>query len=318
MLDFSDIKVILKEETDSKGIYEISPIVKGFGNTLVNPLRRILLSSIAGTGITSIRIEGVDHEYSTIEGIREDVVEIILNLKKIRFKMLAGEKQVVTLEFSGKGEIKASDIKLNENLEIVDDSIVIANSSDSKLKLKIDITVEKGVGYRSADDELRTEVGRIPVGCDFSPVKLVSMKVGKARKGQDLNWDSVLITIETDGSVEPRETLIDSAKVLQQYAGRIMAAMGIAQEEIEELEEKSEEIEIVEEEEASTEVMDWKIEDLEISKRAKTALLNAGYVTIKDITELTEEELKGIRGLGVKSLEEVVAVLDGFGVKLAD
>lgn len=317
MLDFSDIKVVLKEENKNKGIYEIAPIVKGYGNTLVNPLRRILLSSIEGVGITSVKIEGVDHEYTTIEGIKEDVVEIILNLKNIKFKMLSGETQVLKLSFSGKGTVKASDIKLNQNIEIVDDSVVIANSSSDKLKLEMDIVVEKGIGYKDADEGLRNEVGRIPVACDFSPVKLVNMEVGKARKGQDMHWDSVLVTIETDGSVEPREALIHSAKILQQFSGKIMMALGIAQEEVKELEEES--IKISEEVNKTdeTEVMGWNIEDLEVSKRTKTALLNAGYANIRDLASLTQDELKSIRGLGTKSYGEISEILTSYGVNLA-
>lgn len=318
MLDFSDIKVVIKKEDDNSGVYEIAPILKGFGNTLVNPLRRVLLSSMEGCGITSIKVKGADHEYSTLEGVKEDLVEIILNLKKIKFKIISGESHVCKIKFTGKGVVKASDIQVDQNVEVLNKEVEIANISSEKGTFEMEMTVEKGTGYRDVDESLRNEIGRIPLSCDFSPIKLVNMEVGKARKGQDLHWDSVIITIETDGSIKPREALIESATTLQSFAGKIMVSLGIAKEDVEKMAEESLKIDEVEESTNENEILSWNIEDLEVSKRTKTALLNAGYTNIKALSVLNMSELRGIRGLGSKSLSEIVALLESYSIKLAE
>ncbi|MBD3329044.1 DNA-directed RNA polymerase subunit alpha [Candidatus Dojkabacteria bacterium] len=320
MIDLNDIKVETKEETENHGVYVVAPLPRGYGHTLVNPLRRVLLSSLEGSGITSVKIDGIKHEYSTIEGVREDVLEILLNLKALKFKCTSDEPQVCYIEAKGKTEVAAGDIKITQSVQLVDKDAPIANLTDKSSELKMEIVIEKGVGYRDSDENQRSEVGRIPLDADFSPVEKVKFEVGKARKGQETELDSVTMEITTDGSISPKDALLESAKILQEYSGKVMVALGMSKLEVEELADESSEIieEVSEEEDTDEEeeVLDWKIEDQAISKRAKTALLNAGYETLGELVELSEKELKKLSGFGAKSLSEVVMLLEEYGIKL--
>lgn len=333
MLDFNEIKVEIVEEKGNSGIYTISPLPRGYGHTLVSSLRRILLSSLKGSGITSVKIKGVEHEYSTLEGVKEDVLEILLNLKAVKFKSSSDEPQVCYLEGDGKTTLKAGDIKLTESVEVADKDLEIVTLTDKGASFSAEIVVESGVGYKEANEEERSEVGRIPMDCDFTPIVKVNPVVGATRKGEETQLDSVTVEIETDGSVEPKQALIDASKILQEFAGKVMVALGIAEAEVNELAElstkieepvsgdtlegeASESTELPSEEES--EVMTWKIEDLAISKRSKTALENAGIETIGDLVKLREKEVQEVPGIGAKSVSEIEAMLDSYNLSFKE
>ncbi|HEQ65241.1 MAG TPA: hypothetical protein ENN64_00220 [bacterium] len=185
----------------------------------------------------------------------------------------------------------------------------------------MEIIVESGVGYRDADDDKRSEIDRIPLDADFTPVKKVMIEVGKARKGQETELDSVLIQIETDGSISPKDALLESVKMIQVFAGKVMVALGMSELEVEELEEESSDMpEIIEEEDSieENEVYTWRIEDLPISKRAKTALLNGSYEIVGDLVGVTEKDLQKLPGFGAKSLSEVLSLLNEYGITLTE
>ncbi|KKR05666.1 MAG: DNA-directed RNA polymerase alpha chain [candidate division WS6 bacterium GW2011_GWF2_39_15] len=318
MLSFEDITVKVVEEEGNAGKYEISPLPKGYGHTLVNSLRRILLSSLGGSAITSVRIKGVEHEYSAVKGIKEDVVEIVLNLKQIRFKVSADEPQICKLQASGKGIVTAKDISVAAGVEVTNPEIVIANLTDDKASLVMEIVVEKGVGYREADDESRSEVGRIPVDADFSPIKSVNFEVTDARKGQMTNLDAVKISIETDGSIAPKQALLDSAKILQDFSGKVMVALGVSKKEVEQ---RAEELNTIPEVTPETavvedEVSSWKVEDLPISKRSKSGLLAGGFQTVGDLSHAKVADLLELPGFGNKSLNEVVELMKQYGIEI--
>jgi len=318
MITFEDIAVKVKEEDKVSGTYEISPLPKGYGNTLANSLRRILLSSLAGTAVTSVRIKGVEHEYSTLSGVKEDVIEILLNIKQLKFKISSDEPQVCRLEAKGKTVVTAKDLSLGAGVEVATPDIEIATLTDTKASLTMELIVEKGVGYVEAGDDDRSEVGRIPLDADFSPVKMVSFDVGDARKGQKTNLDSVNIKIVTDGSIEPKQALLDSVKILQDFSGKVMVALGVSKKEVEELEEKANTVTVVAEEAGTVEdeISSWKIEDLPISKRSKSGLLSGNFKTVGDLSKAKVADLLDLPGFGNKSLNEVVELMGQYGIEI--
>jgi DNA-directed RNA polymerase subunit alpha len=314
---FKDIKVVIKDEEDNYGLFEISPLPRGYGHTLGNALRRVLYSSLPGSGVTSVKVKGAKHEYSTIKGVKEDVLNIILNLKQLKFNVSSDEPQTCKIKAKGETEITSDDIELPGDVEVASEETHIATLTDSSAELDIEFVVEKGIGYRDVKDVDRPEVGVIPVDCDFAPIERVSLSVEKARKGQQTNLDSVLIGVYTDGSIEPKEALLESAKIIQEFAGKVMIAMGMAKKEVEQLAEVATEVEVEEEqEEEENEVHGWKIEDLPVSKRSKTGLLSGGYKTVGDLREATPSDLLNLQGFGNKSLNEVVELLNEYGVNI--
>lgn len=314
---FKDIKVVIKAEEGNSGIYEISPLPRGYGHTLGNALRRILYSSLRGSGITSIKVKGAKHEYSVIEGVREDLTSIILNLKQIKFRVDSEDVKVGKISVTGKKVVKASDIELEAGVVVTTPDVVIANLTDASSALDIEITIESGIGYRDARNIDRAEVGIIPLDCDFTPIEKVSMSVEQARKGQETDLDAVVISIETDGSIAPKDALVESAKILQEFAGKVMIAMGISKKEVEERAEEINQVEIVEEVvEEYDEANDLRIEDLPISKRSKTGLLAGNYKTLGDLKSVTVDDLLSLSGFGNKSLNEVVELLNQYGINI--
>lgn len=317
---FNDIKVKIVKEEGNEGLYEIGPLPKGYGHTLGNALRRILYSSLEGAGITSVKIKGIKHEYSTLPGVKEDVLSMLLNLKNIKFKVDSDEPQICKLDVKGKKIVKASDIETTGVVEVTTPDVEIANISDDSGSLSMEIVVEKGVGYLDNKDAERKEAGRIPLDADFSPVKRVSLLVERARKGQETDLDAVIIGIETDGSIAPKQALLDSAKTMQEFAGKVMIALGISKKEVEERAEEVNKIEIEEIEEGNEtdEIGNWKVEDLPISKRSKTGLLAGGYNTLKDLRGVTTTQLLSLPGFGNKSLNEVVDLLAQYEIEIVN
>ena len=314
---FKDIKVTIKAEEGNTGLYEISPLPRGYGHTLGNALRRILYSSLRGSGITSIKVKGAKHEYSTIEGVKEDLTTIILNLKQVKFRVDSEDAKTCKISPKGKGVVKASDIEVEAGVVIATPDIVIAHLTDESAVLEIELTVESGIGYRDARNTDREEVGIIPMDCDFTPIEKVSMSVEQARKGQETDLDAVLIQVETDGSITPKDALLESAKILQEFSGKVMIAMGISKKEVEERVEEINQVEVVEEvAEEYDEVSDLRIEELPISKRSKTGLLSGGYKTLGDLKSVTVDDLLSLSGFGNKSLNEVVELLNQYGINI--
>jgi DNA-directed RNA polymerase subunit alpha len=315
---FKDIKVTIKEEKDNYGLFEVSPLPRGYGHTLGNSLRRILYSSLKGTGVTAVQIKGVDHEYSTIDGVKETVVDIILNLKEVKFNTEIDEVFECKLEGKGKKTLTAGDIETVADLEVVNKDLVIADLTDSSSEISMKIVVESGVGYKRIEETEREQVGLIPIDCDFTPIERVSLSVEQARKGQETDLDAVLLGVTTDGSISPEDALIESSKILQEFAGKVMIAMGMSEKEVVELEEEVNKVEEIEEEakEEEDEVGSWKIEDLPISKRSKTALLSGEFKTVGDLRETTATELLNLPGFGNKSLNEVLELLSEYGINI--
>jgi DNA-directed RNA polymerase subunit alpha len=287
--------------------FVVEPLEPGFGYTLGNTLRRTLLSRIPGAAITSVRIEGVQHEFSTISGVVEDVVDIILNLKGVVLRVDAEEPQTMYLSAKGKGDTTAGDLKVPAGVEVVNTDHHIASLSSSG-KLEIEMTVERGVGYRSSDKNAKGEaIGIIPIDSVFSPVRKVSYAVESTQVGQMTNFDKLVIDVETDGSIDPQEAISSAGKTLGELMG-LFADVG---------EGIGLELGDVVTAESGSPDLDLPIEALDLSERPRNCLRRAQVETVGELVQKTEEDLLNITNFGQKSLEEVVAKLDELGLSLS-
>tara|TARA_Y100000310_G_scaffold345182_1_gene462433 strand:- start:2884 stop:3864 length:981 start_codon:yes stop_codon:yes gene_type:complete len=313
-------KIILEEQT--KGVFEIEGLYPGYGHTLGNSLRRIILSSLPGAAVTSVKIEDVDHEFSTIRGIKEDVLNITLNLKKIRFKMLTDETQTATLSANGEGEVYAKDIKLPGQVEISNPDTYIAKITDKNTKLNIEIKINKGIGYMPKEmlSKDKVEIGTIAIDAIFTPVRRVNYEVENMRVGNRTDFNRLKITIETDGTLTAKEALEKSIEIMVQ---QLKAVIGFKEEEPENfsdelITEKMKE-EIAQEAEAAqpdSDVLKNRVEDLNLSVRTMKALAAASIRTIGGLARKSEDDLLSIEGLGAKGITEIKRVLSNFGLTL--
>jgi DNA-directed RNA polymerase subunit alpha len=294
----------IKDHNDTSATFAVEPLHTGYGMTLGNSLRRVLLSSIAGAAVTGFRVEGISHEFTTVKGIKEDVVAIMLNLKGIRFRVFSDEPQTLRLNKKGKGVVKAKDFEKNAEVEIVNPDQVIATIDDDKSSLALEILVETGRGYRALDE---TGSGKkisdmIMLDALFTPVLRVRYKVENTRVGQITDLDKLLITIDTDGSISPRDAFEEAAAILvNQYTAlagqtRVEVASPLTAAEGENG--------VMDEGEEPAELM-TSIEDLNLSARTTNALINNDIHTIKDLLSLSEAELRDLKGFGNKALDEV-------------
>jgi DNA-directed RNA polymerase subunit alpha len=288
--------------------FVVEPLEKGLGITLGNSLRRVLLSSLPGAAVTSVKIDGVLHEFSTIPGVVEDVTDIILNLKMLALKVHSDEPQVIYLEASGEGEVTAGDIQLNSDVEILNPELHIA-TLDTGAKLSMEIAVEKGRGYRPSEKNRKEEhvIGVIPVDSIFSPIQKVNYTVSDTRVGQITDYDRLVLELWTDGTIHPDEAVSLSAKILSDHFKLFIG-----------LTEKIGDVEIMveKEEEERDKILDMSIEELDFSVRSYNCLKRAGINTVGELIQKTEEEMMKVRNLGKKSLEEVDDKLKSLGLSL--
>ncbi len=291
---------------ENRSRFIVDPLEPGFGYTLGNTLRRTLLSRIPGAAITSVRIDGVQHEFATMEGTVEDVVDLILNLKQVVLRVESEEPQTLYLSARGKQDLSAGDLKVPAGVEVVDPDVHLATLSTSG-RIEAEITVERGVGYRSADRNKKSDtIGVIPIDAIFSPLRNVAYKVESTQVGQMTNFDKLILDVETDGSVSPSEAMSSAGKTLRELLGLFAdMAEGIGLE-----------LGDVVAAESSSPDLDLPIEALDLSERPRNCLRRAQVHTVGELVEKTEEELLNITNFGQKSLEEVAAKLDELGLSL--
>jgi len=295
--------VHVDDHSDTSATFAIEPLHTGYGMTLGNSLRRVLLSSIAGAAVTAFKIEGGTHEFTTIPHVKEDVVDIMLNLKSVRFRIFGDEQQTLRISKSGKGVVTAKDITTNADVEIVNPGQVIATLDDPKAKFVADIVVETGRGYRTIEEGAnRKHSDMIAIDAIFTPVHRVRYKVENTRVGQMTDLDKLLITIDTDGSISPRDAFEEAAAILvNQYtalAGQTRVETGSSQSA------GSDDVEGAEDGDEPPELM-TSIEDLNLSARTTNALVNNDIHTLKDLFSLSDTELRDLKGFGNKALDEV-------------
>ncbi len=291
---------------ENRSRFIVDPLEPGFGYTLGNTLRRTLLSRIPGAAITSVRIDGVQHEFATMDGIVEDVVDLILNLKQVVLRIDSEEPQTLYLSAKGKQDLTAGDLKVPAGVEVVDPDTHLATLSSSG-RIEAEITVERGVGYRSADRNKKSDtIGVIPIDAIFSPLRNVAYKVESTQVGQMTNFDKLILDVETDGSLAPSEAMSSAGKTLRELLGLFAdVADGIGLE-----------LGDVVAAESTSPDLDLPIEALDLSERPRNCLRRAQVHTVGELVEKTEEELLNITNFGQKSLEEVAAKLDELGLSL--
>lgn len=301
------IECVEKDASANYGKFVIEPLERGYGTTLGNSLRRVLLSSLPGAAVTSIKIDGVLHEFSTIPNVVEDTTEIILNIKHLILNYRGNERKILRLEQYGPKEVKASDIEPDAEVEILTPDLHIA-TLDKGGKLIMEMTVERGRGYVPADQQPNKSddiVGLIPIDSIYTPVRRVNYTVENARVGKRTDYDSLTLEVWTNGSISPEEAISLSAQILIEYL-KLFTEINDTFAEVEILVEK--------EEEKKDKVLEMSIEELELSVRASNGLKRANINTVGDLIEKTREEMSKIRNLGQKSLEEIERKLKELGL----
>lgn len=321
---------VIREE-DNTGVYEIDGLYPGYGHTLGNSLRRIILSSLPGSAITSVKIDGAEHEFSTIDGVKEDVVTILLNLKKVRIKMLTDEPQTLTLKAKGIGDVSAKDIEIPGQVEIVNGDQHIASLTTKGSALTIEMRVEKGIGYIPKEilEKDRVDIGTIALDAIFAPIKRVNYEVENMRVGDRTDFNRLRISVETDGIVAPREALEKSIEIM---INQLKAIVGFQEESMEDIKEavRKEALaaqadaaaaaakERMGRDELDTEVLKTRIEELGLSSRTMNALAGANIRTVGGLVRKKAEDILAIEGMGEKGLEEIKTELQGLGLGLRD
>ena len=298
----------LKEEktTDNSAQFTVEPLYPGYGMTLGNSIRRVLLSSLAGSAITAVKIEGVSHEFSTISGVREDIIEIILNLKQVRFINPNEEPTILTLKKVG-GVVTAGDIASVNGVEVVNPKLVIANLDNAKSKLEMEIVVEQGRGYVPVESQSgeKLPIGMIAIDAIYTPIRRVRYNVQNTRVGQMTNLDKLVLEVETDGTITPREAVMQAAEVLvghfQVLAGHDVVSVGSGGI-------------MTASERAEADMAQIGVDEVNFSPRTANALMNNDIKTIKDLMDLSPADLKELKGFGAKAQEEVIDKLAELGV----
>ena len=313
-------------EEGNSGVYEISGLYAGYGHTLGNSLRRIILSSIPVAGITSVKIEGVPHEFSKINSIKEDVITILLNLKKVRFKMNTDEPQTAKISASGIANVTAKDIDAPSQLEIMNKKEHIATLTSKEAKLNIEFTVEKGLGYVSREELKKDKVGigTIVLDAVFTPIKKVNYEVENMRVGDRTDYNRLRISVETDGSITPAEAVEKSIETMIHHLKAIIGFQEKEEVKIESVsgakkekrEETEENISVKEMEGGDKEVLKTRVQDLELSARTFNALETAGIRTLGGLVKKKEADLMEIEGAGKKVVQEIKRALGNYGLIL--
>jgi len=297
------------EKNKNKAIFEIQGLYPGYGVTIGNSLRRVLLSSLPGVAVTEVKIKGVSHEFSTVSGVLEDVIMLILNLKKLRFKIHEGESHRVHLNVTGEKEVKGSDFKLFSQIELVNPETHIATLTDKKTEFDVEIQIEKGIGYVPKDQvrKGKAEIGSITLDAIFTPIKNVNFQVENMRVGDRTDFDKLSIEIETDGTLTPEQAFYDACDILLKHFNIIMEGKNGGQA-------KEEAGAASEEKESDSSKM--SVEELDVSTRTLNALLDNNIKTVGGLLRKNEKTLSELEGMGDKAITEIKKALKKIGSEL--
>lgn len=311
MIEFEkpNIECLEVDDTNNYAKFVCEPLERGYGVTIGNSLRRILLSSLPGCAITSVKIEGVLHEFSTIPNVVEDVPEIIVNLKNVRLKFDGNEEKILRIDFKSEGEVTAADIITDGTVEILNPELHIATVAKGG-NLKIEMTADRGRGYNSSDKNKKPnqDISVLPIDSIYTPVKKVNYQVENTRVGQMVDYDKLVIEVWTDGSLKAHEALSLAAKVM---TGHLELFIDLSEAT------KNTQVMIEKEESKKEKVLEMSIEELELSVRSFNCLKRAGIATVEDLTAKTESDMMKVRNLGKKSFDEVTAKLHSLGLDFA-
>ena len=314
MFDFEKPKIEIAEISEDKkyGRFVVEPLERGYGTTLGNSLRRIMLSSLPGAAVSQVKIDGVLHEFSSIPGVKEDVTEIIMNIKNLALKNTSStnESKVAYIEFEGGGVVTAADIQVDPDIQVLNPDLVIAHlNGGADSRLYMELTITKGRGYVSADKNKSEDVpiGVIAVDSIYTPVERVNLSIENTRVGQITDYDKLTLDVYTNGTLEPDEAVSLAAKVLSEHLNLFIDLSENA---------RTAEVMIEKEDNAKEKVLEMNIDELELSVRSYNCLKRAGINTVEELTNRTPEDMMKVRNLGRKSLEEVLAKLKELGLQL--
>lgn len=312
MFDFEKPKIEIAEISEDKtyGRFVVEPLERGYGTTLGNSLRRIMLSSLPGAAVSQVKIDGVLHEFSSIPGVKEDVTEIIMNIKNlaIRNNSSTNEPKVAYIEFEGEGVVTAADIQVDSDIEILNPELEIAHlNGGADSKLYMELTITNGRGYVGAEKNKNTPIGVLAVDSIYTPVERVNLTVENTRVGQVTDYDKLTLDVFTNGTLEPDEAVSLAAKVLSEHLNLFI-----------DLSEAAQQVDVMVEKEndAQEKVLEMNIDELELSVRSYNCLKRAGINTVAELINRTPEDMMKVRNLGRKSLEEVLAKLKELGLEL--
>lgn len=296
--------VVTEKTKENYGKFVILPLPDGFGQTVGNSLRRVLLSSLPGAAVTKVKIIGANHIFTTLKGVKEDLVEVVLSMKQVRFSY-HGEKPItLKIEKKGPGEVKAKDIKLQPGVEVINPDLKLATLADKKTTFKMDLVVEKGVGYVTEEEHKSQKFGTIALDSVFTPIKKVAYKVEPVRGGKNLNLDKLTMEVWTDGTITPKEAIQTSASILREVFQQIVNP-------------KATEPEVEKESKKSDKDLDLLIEEIgEIPLRLGNALKKAGYKKVSDLIEAGKSKLAKAKNIGGKSIDQLVVALEKRGMEL--
>ena len=314
MFDFERPNIEVAEISEDKkyGRFVVAPLERGYGITLGNSLRRIMLSSLPGAAVSQVKIDGVLHEFSSIPGVKEDVSEIIMNIKSLAIKNHSetNEAKTAYIEFEGEGVVKASDIQVDQDVEILNPGLTIATLSGKNTKLYMELTITKGRGYVSADKNKNDDlpIGVIAIDSIYTPVERVNVTVENTRFGQITDFDKLTLDVFTNGTLAPDEAVSLAAKVLSEHLSLFIDLSENA---------KTAEVMTVKEDDEKEKVLEMSIDELELSVRSYNCLKRAGINTVEELTNRTPEDMMKVRNLGRKSLEEVLAKLKELNLQLS-
>ena len=314
MFDFEKPKIEIAEISDDKryGRFVVEPLERGYGTTLGNSLRRIMLSSLPGAAVSQVKIDGVLHEFSSIPGVKEDVTEIIMNIKNLAIKndSATNEPKAAYIEFEGEGVVTAADIQVDQDIEILNPDLVIAHlNGGADSKLYMELTITKGRGYVNAEKNKSGDlpIGVIAVDSIYTPVERVNLTIENTRVGQITDYDKLTLDVYTNGTLEPDEAVSLAAKVLSEHLNLFIDLSEAAQQA---------DVMIEKPDDAKEKVLEMNIDELELSVRSFNCLKRAGINTVEELTNRTPEDMMKVRNLGRKSLEEVLAKLKELGLQL--
>lgn len=308
MIEFEKPNIHKVEETDNYGKFVVEPLERGYGTTLGNSLRRVLIASLPGSAITTMQIDGVLHEFSTVKGVTEDVTQIILNLKKVSLKINSEDQKDLELDVKGPAKVTAGDIQGDSEVSVLNPDLHIATVADGA-ELHIKMTADKGRGYLSANDnKARMEdlaIGVLPIDSIYTPIERVNYTVENARVGQRSDFDKLTLDVWTDGSTTPTEAVSLGAKILTEHLAMFVNLTETAQ---------NAQVMVEKEETHKEKTLEMTIEELDLSVRSYNCLKRAGINTVKELTDRTVSDMMKVRNLGQKSLEEIKLKLNDLGV----
>ena len=312
MIEIEKPQIERLESEENHGRFQIAPLERGYGITLGNALRRILLSSLPGAAITSVKIEGADHEFTSLPGVVEDVTDIILNLKEIVLKYKGEERKTLHLFAEGEGEVTAGEFRTEGEVQVINEDHVIAHLAEDG-KLDMQVTVERGRGYVSSEENEKflddNIIGLIPIDSSFSPIERANFKVEDTRVGQVTDFDKLILDVFTNGSISPDDAISLSAKIMNEHLELFINLT----DEVDDVE-----IMVEKEEEEKDKVLETTIEELELSVRSSNCLKRAGINTVEELIQKTEDDLMKVRNLGKKSLQEIKEKVHELDLKLKD